>query len=229
MPTDLALLTFVKFPEPGKVKTRLAAVIGPELATELYHHFIEATFACAGQLKNATQIAAFTPADKASVFRQMFPGERQWLAQVPVPDLGTRMRAAVQTMLQRGYGRVLIIGSDSPDLPASHLNEAAAALPTHDLVLGPAEDGGYYLIGLKSDYAQLFENITWSTASVLQQTLVAAQRLGLRVHLLPPWYDVDDLPTLQRYCLTNDLPAALVARLKPLLAGKLMDWRALLA
>lgn len=229
MPTDLALLTFVKFPEPGKVKTRLAAAIGPELAAELYHHFIDATFVCAGQLKNAAQFAAFTPAEKAPAFQRLFPGERQWLAQVPAPDLGTRMRATVQTMLQRGYGRVLIIGSDSPDLPAAHLNEAAAALRTHDLVLGPAEDGGYYLIGLKSDYAQLFENITWSTVSVLQQTLAAAQRLGLRVHLLPRWYDVDDLPALQRYCLTNDLPAALVTRLKPLLAGKLMDYRTLLA
>lgn len=229
MPTDLALLTFVKFPEPGKVKTRLAAAIGPELAAELYHHFIDATFICAAQLESATQFAAFTPAEKAPAFQQMFAGARQWLAQVPAPDLGTRMRAAVQTMLQRGYGRVLIIGSDSPDLPAAHLTEAAAALRTHDLVLGPAEDGGYYLIGLKADYAALFEGITWSSASVLPQTLAAAQRLGLRVHLLPRWYDVDDLPALQRYCLTNDLPAQLVARLKPILAGKLTDYHTLLA
>lgn len=229
MPTDLALLTVVKFPEPGKVKTRLAAEIGDELAAEVYRYFIAQTFASVESLTEATRFVAFTPGEKAAEFQRMFPGEQRWFAQINSPDFGVRLRYAMQTTLQQNFERVITIGSDSPSLPPAYLKEAAEALTTNDLVLGPAEDGGYYLIGLKSAPTELFEGIAWSTEKVLQQTLAAAQRLGLRVHLLPEWYDVDDLPALHRYCLTSDLPKDLAVRLKPFLAGKLIDYRTMIA
>ena len=229
MSTNLALLTVVKFPESGKVKTRLAAAIGDELAAEVYRHFIAQTFASVESLKEATPFVAFTPEEKAAEFQRMFPGEQRWFAQINSPDFGVRLRHAMQTIFQQDYQRVITIGSDSPTLPPAYLKEAAEALTTHDLVLGPAEDGGYYLIGLKSAPAALFEGITWSTEKVLQQTLAAAARLGLRVHLLPEWYDIDDLPTLHRYCLTSDVPHDLAARLKPFLLRELVDYHKMIA
>lgn len=229
MSINLALLTVVKFPEPGKVKTRLAAEIGDELAAEVYRYFIAQTFACVKSVTEARPFVAFTPKEKAAEFQRLFPGGQHWFAQINSPDFGVRLRHAMQTVLQQNYQRVITIGSDSPSLPPAYLKEAAEALTTHDLVLGPAEDGGYYLMGLKSAPAELFEGIAWSTEKVLQQTLAAAQRLGLRVHLLPEWYDVDDLPALHRYCLTSDMPPNLAARLKPFLTVKLTDYRAMIA
>jgi len=228
MPTDLALLTFVKFPQKGHVKTRLAAEIGAELATKVYRHFLDTLFARTASLP-ARHFALFTPPEKHQAFQRLFPGKREWLAQVVSPDLGVRLCTAIQAVLLRGYSRVLVIGSDSPDLPIDYLHQAAAALLTHELVLGPAADGGYYLIGVKADHPALFEGIAWSTASVLQQTLEAAQRLGLRVQLLPRWYDVDDLESLLRYCLLNDIPDELKHRLLPFLTERLFQSRTMLA
>ncbi len=229
MPTNLALLTVVKFPEPGRVKTRLAAEIGDELAAEVCRYFISQTFACVKSLAEVTPFVAYTPEKKAEEFQRMFPGEQRWFAQISSPDFGARLRHAIQTVLQQDYQAVITIGSDSPSLPPAYLKEAAEAMATHDLVLGPAEDGGYYLIGLKAAPAGLFEGIAWSTEKVLQQTLAAAEQLGLRVHLLPEWYDIDDLPALHRYCLTSDLPDELAARLKPFLLRELLDYHKMIA
>ncbi|MDZ7267895.1 MAG: TIGR04282 family arsenosugar biosynthesis glycosyltransferase [candidate division KSB1 bacterium] len=228
MPTDLALLTFLKFPEPGHVKTRLAAAIGAELAAKIYRHLIQTLFARTASLP-ARHFAVFTPREKRQALRRMLPGEREWLAQDPSPDLGVRMRTAIQTVLQRGYSRILLIGSDSPDLPLAHLEQAAEALHHHDVVLGPSQDGGYYLIGVKADLPALFENISWSTAAVLQQTLAKTEALGLKVHLLPAWYDVDDFNSLHRYCMLNDIPDRLKFRLLPFFLGRVFNQRSLLA
>lgn len=229
MLTDLALMTFVKFPEPGKAKTRLAAEIGAALTVELCRLFIAQTFARVETLTEATSFVAFAPEEKAGEFRKLYPGKQHWFAQLRSTDFGARLRDAVQKVLDQGYQRVLTIGCDSPSLPKAYLREAAGALATHDLVLGPAEDGGYYLIGLKSAPVALFEGIDWSTEKVLQQTLTAAEQLGLRVHLLPEWYDIDDLHALQRYCLTSDLPGSLAERLKPFLVRELADYPRMIA
>lgn len=199
MPTDLALIVFVKYPEPGKVKTRLAKFIGFERAAELYREFAATTFQNSDGLAHAARFAAFTPWDKKAELRAMFPGEREWLAQHAAPDLGVRLRHAIAHVLDLGYRRVLTIGTDSPTLPVAYLEEAAEKLEEHDLVLGPAEDGGYYLIGVKEAPHALFEGIEWSTEKVLAQTLARAQALKLSVHLLPEWYDVDDLVTLEKF------------------------------
>ncbi|MGH7496456.1 MAG: TIGR04282 family arsenosugar biosynthesis glycosyltransferase [bacterium] len=207
MPTDLALLTFVKYPEPGKAKTRLAAALGAQLASDWYRYFIDLTLAKTKLVTPSERYVTFSPAERQDDFQALFKDDSHWFPQAASPDLGERIYQAVQTVLERGHRRVLVIGSDSPSLPVEYLSNAAEALVGHDLVLGPAEDGGYYLIGLKSTPAVLFENIAWSTARVLEQTQAAAARAGLSVFRLPEWYDIDDLESLQRFSRAHQFPS----------------------
>ncbi len=214
----LALLIFVKYPEPGKVKTRLASTIGAELAAQLYSEFIRATFSLAQKVDAAARFVMFTPAEKAQEFCELFPGPLQWFAQIDSADLGARLLHAIRHVQQSGYSHVLTIGTDSPSLPTDYLDQAAIALETHDLVLGPATDGGYYLLGLNSaPPPELFTGIDWSTERVLHQTLTRAEQLRMSVHLLPSWYDVDELATLQRFCNENKLLPDLWQKVKPFL------------
>jgi rSAM/selenodomain-associated transferase 1 len=217
MPTDPALLIFVKYPEPGKVKTRLAAAIGAELAAQLYHEFIRCTLDMARQLEVATRFVAFTPAEKEPDFKKLFPGPWQWFAQADSADLGVRIQRAIQYVQQQNYSHVLTIGTDSPSLPVAYLKQAITALANHDLVLGPATDGGYYLIGLKSAPPELFSEIDWSTERVFPQTRERAAQIKMSVHQLPLWYDVDDLAALRRFCEESPPPPALLKKLRPFL------------
>lgn len=221
----LALLVFVKYPEPGKVKTRLASTIGTELAAQLYREFIRATFLLAQQIEAAARFVTFTPAEKEQDFREHFPGPFQWFAQIDSADLGVRIHHAIRRVQQAGCSHVLTLGTDSPSLPADYLEQAVSALENYDLVLGPAADGGYYLIGLKSvPPPELFTGIDWSTERVLHQTLKRAEQLQMSVHLLPSWYDVDDLVTLRRFCTENKLPLELWQKVKPFLKSRHDDF-----
>jgi hypothetical protein len=217
MPTDPALLIFVKYPEPGKVKTRLAAAIGAELAAQLYQEFILQTLKLARQSQVVARFVTFTPAEKEQALQKLFPGPWQWFPQENSPNLGVRIHRAIQHVQQQGYSHVITIGTDSPSLPAEYLDQAAAALAHHDLVLGPATDGGYYLLGLKSAPKELFTGIDWSTERVLNQTLQRAQQLQLSTQQLPVWYDVDDLATLRHFCNEKTLPPRLWQKVKPFL------------
>ena len=220
MPTDPALLIFVKYPEPGKVKTRLAATIGAELAAQLYQEFVRQTLELTLQSQVAARFITFTPVDKESALKKLFPGPGQWFPQENSPDLGVRIQRAIQHVQQQGYSQVITIGTDSPSLPAEYLDQAATALLQHDLVLGPATDGGYYLIGLKNNApAELFSGIDWSTEHVLRQTLQRAGQLRLSVQQLPNWYDVDDIATLQQFCGKENLSPALWQKVKPFLTN----------
>ncbi len=117
-------------------------------------------------------------------------------------NLGERLFHATEDFLAAGYQAMCLINSDSPTLPAAVLHEAVVALraPGDRIVLGPADDGGYYLIGLKRAHQRLFEDIAWSTGSVLASTLDRAREIGLETKLLPSWYDVDDAASLGRLC-----------------------------
>jgi len=217
MPTDSALLIFVKYPEAGKVKTRLAATVGTELAAQLYQEFIRCTFDMAMQIEVAARFVTFTPIDKEKELRALFPGPWQWFPQADSADLGVRIYQAIQYVQQQGYSHVLTIGTDSPSLPEKYFKQAATALLHHDLVLGPATDGGYYLIGLKTAPVELFTGIDWSTERVMQQTLQRAEQLRMSVYQLPAWYDVDDLVTLRRFCDEGSLSPTLVKKVRPFL------------
>jgi rSAM/selenodomain-associated transferase 1 len=190
------LLVFARVPALGRVKSRLAAGVGEPAALAIYHELLAIT--------NAAILAGGIPAtvwlaDTAGV-EPTAAETREWAAhQVqcqPEGDLGERMATAFAAAFESGAGRVAIIGTDCPGLRDTHLRHAFNLLETNDLVLGPATDGGYYLLGLRQLRPELFQNKTWSTGSVLADTLADAGRLGLRVAFLPTLRDVDNADDL---------------------------------
>ena len=190
-PADCQLLVFARVPALGRVKSRLAAGVGPPAALAVYRELLAIT--------NAAVVAAGVPAtvwlaDTATAAPTAAEA-REWAAHAtcsqPAGDLGARMTAAFAAAFAAGAGRVAIIGTDCPGLRAGHLTQAFAALETADVALGPATDGGYYLLGLRQPQPELFQHKAWSTASVLADTLADAHRLGLRVALLSELRDVD--------------------------------------
>ena len=149
-------------------------------------------------------VAVYTPVGAEESYSGILPTEFFFIAQRG-NGFGERLQFAVQDLLNIGFVSVCLINSDSPTVPASVFTEATQVLaqPGDRVVLGPSDDGGYYLIGLKKSHARLFEEIDWSTEKVLQQTIDRARAIDLDVHLLPSWFDVDDRATLQR--LSRDL------------------------
>lgn len=192
-----ALILFIKYPEARKVKTRLGAEVGFEFAAELYRLFIQQTFDLAQNCSAQKVIVAFEPAERKLDFAEFVPKKFAIFPQEG-KNLGERMLNAFKDAFARGYKNVAILGSDSPTLPLENIDDAFEKLSKSDLVLGPAEDGGYYLIGLNKAYRGLFENIEWSSHSVLQLTIESAKKLQLSYKLLPNWYDVDNKETLMR-------------------------------
>lgn len=202
-PTACHLLVFARVPALGRVKSRLAAGVGPSAALAVYRELLVIT--------NAAIVEAGVPAtvwlaDTAGPEPTAVEAQ-EWFTQAacsqPAGDLGERMSTAFAAAFATGAGRVAIIGTDCPGLRASHLTQAFAALETADVVLGPATDGGYYLLALRQPQPALFANKTWSTASVLIDTLADARTLGLRVALLPELRDVDNAEDLAAWNATH--------------------------
>jgi len=186
------VLVMAKHPEPGSVKTRLAVQIGAAAACRLYDAFVRDLAERVAGLEFPVTWA-FWPPD--APFPTLVPGARC----VPQAgrDLGERLEHAVGECFRTVPLPVITIGVDSPHLELARLREAAAALTTGvDVVLGPATDGGYYLIGLRVPSARVFRGIDWGASSVLAATLAQAQRAGLRSQLLAPTFDVDDVEGL---------------------------------
>ncbi|GAA3963928.1 TIGR04282 family arsenosugar biosynthesis glycosyltransferase [Hymenobacter antarcticus] len=187
------LLVFAREPVLGRVKTRLAADIGPEAALAVYRELLALTAAAvtASAVPATVWLAeAPHPTADTALPRPEWPG-LPWRVQPPADLLGERMAHAFGEAFAAGAGRVVIIGTDCPGLEPAILQRAFAALEAHDLVVGPAEDGGYYLLGLRELQPALFTSKDWSTATVLPDTLADAARLGLRVAQLPVLHDVD--------------------------------------
>lgn len=199
-----ALGVMTKAPRPGKVKTRLVPPLTGAEAAALNVCFLRDTtenIAAVARTSGAAGVAVYTPVGDEAVFDGLLPDEFQLLAQRGEP-FGDRLFHAAEDLLAAGYGSLCLIDSDSPTMPASVLATAVEALarPGDRMVLGPSDDGGYYLIGLKRAHRRLFEEITWSMTSVATETLARAAEIGLAVELLPVWYDVDDRATLSRLC-----------------------------
>ena len=189
------LLIFAREPVLGRVKTRLAAGIGAAAALAVYRELLALTAAAVAAAQvPATVWLAEAAADEA-LPRPEWPG-LPWRAQPPADSLGARMAHAFSAAFGTGAGRAVIIGTDCPGLSAALLTRAFEELLTHDVVLGPADDGGYYLLGMNKLEVELFQNKSWSTATVLPDTLADAARLGLRVALLPTLHDVDSAQDL---------------------------------
>lgn len=188
------LLVFQKNEVLGKVKTRLAAGVGEEQALDIYRHLLDKTYLTLRDISVSiiTYFSEFIPDNS------IHSAENK-LVQVG-QDLGERMKNAFAENFESGMEKVVLIGADCPSLEGIHLSQAFEALDQSDLVLGPARDGGYYLIGMKRRSDFLFEGITWSTELVLSQTLVLAAEQGLQTSLLPILEDIDTLEDWEHYC-----------------------------
>ncbi len=189
-----------KAPRAGKVKTRLQPPLSAEEAAALNVCFLRdtaeniATVAGGG---GARGLVCYTPVGDEAAFDGLLPNGFELIAQRG-DGFGERLFCAAEDILSCGFGAVCLIDSDSPTLPASALREAVSALenPGERVVLGPSEDGGYYLIGVKRAESRLFEGITWSTERVYAETEQRVRELGLPLVELSRWYDVDDAETL---------------------------------
>ncbi|MBL7184927.1 MAG: TIGR04282 family arsenosugar biosynthesis glycosyltransferase [Phycisphaerae bacterium] len=182
---------FVKSPTTGQVKTRLAAEIGEDAAVRLYRCFVEDLISMVEKLDTSLRICFYPPETK-SLFLQWLGEQHGYIPQTG-DDLGERLKNAFVDAFEQGFSKVVAIGSDSPDLPASFLRQAFEELDFNDAVVGPSSDGGYYLIGFSADSfaPEAFDGIAWSTSAVLGQTRMKLKMHGLGVHLLPQWHDVD--------------------------------------
>ena len=187
--TARVLGVFAKQPQPGQVKTRLAAATSAAWAAEVARAFLLDTLGRLEQVA-AERLVAFAPAEARSFFAPIVQGRFGLVAQAE-GDLGQRMTDFLAPRLQASPTSVVLVGTDSPDLPVAFVEQAFEALVRADLVLGPAMDGGYYLIGCTGRVPPIFGNIAWGTPRVLEQTIAALQGSGHRLVLLPPWYDVD--------------------------------------
>jgi len=186
-----AIIVFQKFPAPGKVKTRLAATIGNEKAAYIYTFLLNYTH----QLLTRTtaEILVF---HEGPINKEEYPSANYWFYPQEGDGLGEKMYNAFEKAFKENYDRVLIIGTDCQELQTSHIEEALRSLDKNDLVLGPANDGGYYLIGLNKNDSRLFKNIQWSTHSVLAETMAIAKEIQLKVHLLESLNDIDEYKDL---------------------------------
>jgi uncharacterized protein len=197
----VAMAIMAKVPAPGKVKTRLCPPLTPVQAAGLARCFLQDKVEQVSGVESAAPLLAFTPADRADEMARLLPCPMRLVAQSG-RDLGARLDRLLTDLLAEGHPGAIAVGTDSPSLPTAYLRQACAHLLDGgaDVVLGPCEDGGYYLIGLRAPAPALFEAMPWSTAAVLEETLARVRRLDLRLALLPPWFDVDrgeDLARLQ--------------------------------
>ena len=196
------IAVMAKASAPGRTKTRLVPPLTGQEAAAFNTAFLQdisANMLAAGKVRRIQPYMAYGPPgpDSVAFFRNALPGE-VGLLEAWWPDFGDCLYGAIDQLLTLGHASAVVLNSDSPTLPTSLLVETAEVLshPGDRAVLGPSTDGGYYLLGLKARHRRLFEEVTWSTDQVAEQTLARAAEIGLSVHLLPAWYDVDDAQSL---------------------------------
>ncbi len=206
-----ALIIMAKEPKIGSTKTRLCPPLEPVEAAKLYEALLWDTINLAAGIEAVDLAIAVTPPESIDYFKGIAPA-KTILIPVACGDIGECLTLGLGELLAKGYDRVLALNSDGPSLPQEYIQLAIRHLDHNDLVLGPAEDGGYYLIGFKKIYPDLFKNINWSTNQVFDQTLQSAEQMNLCVHLLPAWYDVDTSADIQR--LQDELETLPIQMLK---------------
>ncbi len=188
---DRCLIMFVRFPDQGLVKSRLAKDLGAEAAKNLYRCFVEDLLERFSGKYYSFRLA-FHPPEKEREMKEMLGDKFSYIPQAG-DDLGERMKLAFLRCFSEGARSVVLIGSDIPDLPARIVDEAFRALDEKDAVIGPAADGGYYLIGFKRDtvIGNVFPGIHWGTDAVFRKTMEILHEAGTLVHVLPVWRDID--------------------------------------
>jgi len=188
----LLLVVMAKAPVPGKVKTRLIPRLTPEEAVDLYRCFLQDRIRTIDSLTGVDRAIAFTPADARDMFIPFSQNGIHLFSQKG-SNLGERLNNIFVEKLAGGYDAVSIIDSDTPDLPQSTIQESFKRLVSDqaDAVFGPCHDGGYYLVGMRKPHPELFDDIAWSTETVLTKTLEKARQLHVKTDLLPWWNDLD--------------------------------------
>jgi rSAM/selenodomain-associated transferase 1 len=202
-PSSCGIAVMAKASAPGRAKTRLVPPLTADEAAAFNTAFLQdvaANIRAAGKHTDIAGYMAFGPPGPESVafFRRVLPPDIG-LLEAWYPYFGDCLFSAIEQLLARGHAGAVLLNSDSPTMPTSFLIETARLLagPGDCAVLGPATDGGYNLLGVKHAHRRLFEDIAWSTEHVARQTLERAAEIGLRVHVLPAWYDVDDVASLK--------------------------------
>ena len=201
MPKD-ALIVFLKEPVAGKVKTRLGKDIGNDAAASIYSSFLKELNQKFKKIANEIDIHFFY-SGSAIILKEIFHGFKNWHQQIGV-DLGLRMANAFEKILLN-YKKVTIIGSDTPHLDMNYIKKSISVLNYVDLAIGKSDDGGYYLLSLKRIHPFLFENMSWSTETVYQDTMTRAHENNLEVFELPVSYDIDTLDSLKRLNDSTDI------------------------
>ena len=191
-----ALIVFAKVPEPGKVKTRLTSLLSPEWAARLYESFLLDALDLYSSLKVDVRLYFSSPVDRIP---ERFRLESLSLHQQKGPGLGERMATAFVETFIAGYERAIVIGTDHPTLPVSFIEQAFELLKDpHSVVIGPSDDGGYYLLGMSEFYSVLFKDMVYSHEQVFSQTMQRAANTDAFIHVMPAWYDVDTPDALKR-------------------------------
>ncbi len=200
------IIIFTRYPEPGKTKTRLIPVLGNEGAAHLQRSMTEDTINSVLQIKNRPSLSIEIRYDGGnSTLMQQWLGNNVVYRIQGDGDLGKRMSRAFKESFNSGFDRVIIIGTDSPDLDVNLLHNAFDALNANDIVLGPSEDGGYYLIGFKkrSFLPGIFNSINWGSSTVFSDTINMVKKTNHSIHLLPQWNDMDTLDDLKDFIQRN--------------------------
>ena len=194
----VGLIIFQKNAVLGKVKTRLAATAGDHIALEIYHLLTSYTHREARGVKvdKFLFFSDFVPEEAVG----LYPGYQMKIQSEG--DLGDRMSDAFCRLFSQGYTSVVIVGTDCPELKTKDLNDAFLALTHHDLVIGPARDGGYYLLGMNQYRPELFKDIRWSTSTVLEDTLHRANQTDLDYEFLQIYSDIDTMEDWEGFCGT---------------------------
>jgi uncharacterized protein len=194
---DVAAIIMAKQPQVGKTKTRLCPPFTPAEAAALAEALLLDTLDVVARIPGTALAVAITPVEARVYFEQISP-PGTLLLPVQGSSIGDCLSMALNNLLESGFTKALALNADGPSLPPEYLSQAVDLLDTHELVLGPSLDGGYYLIGMKKFIPQVFNRIAWSTERVLLQTLEQANALGLKYALTPEWYDVDTAKDVER-------------------------------
>jgi rSAM/selenodomain-associated transferase 1 len=213
------LVIIAKQPQVGTTKTRLSPPLTLSAAAELFEALLLDTLDLVSSISGLDLAVAVTPPESIPYFERVTP-PGTLLLPVTCPDIGDCLTQVFEQLLQSGYPQVLAFNSDGPSLPVEYIQQALQMLADHDVVFGPSEDGGYYLVALDEPHPQLFKYIEWSTPNVMPQSLAIAARENLEVALLPTWYDVDTAAGLKRLLgETRTLPAGQLVHSRRFFAG----------
>lgn len=195
--TSSVVVIMAKDPAPGRTKTRLTPPLSPQDAARLYEAMLGDTITLVSSVRGVRLALAITPASALERWRPRLPADALLLA-VDGATVGVCLSEATRRLFDAGFSHVIAINSDGPTLPPARIEHADVLLEGTDVVLGPSDDGGYYLIGVRHPWPGLFSGINWSTAGVMAQTLERVATLGRTVALLESWYDIDTAADVER-------------------------------